>query len=353
MSGLPRQAFRVPGGWAHRAVTPASRTRSAGDRAGPVPAHRAPRPRGEQLKPRPRDGRGVGATVAGVGDLVAVTPENEGGNGDAGQAGRQAGVAHGGAAVDGEGGAVARHDGLLLGGHRGRIDTERIRVVIAQFGDLVQRETEEVDDGVIRDIDTHRVDQHDAADSGGAEQDHLGRDPAADGFGHDHEARLGRHAARTPVRAHRLRTCPTCRPARQDQPRGAGATQTRPRPGHERGSSFHSHRSVRVVPRRCGRQCGGIRANDYRGSDSGHWLPVPLTITPQPDSVIIVTVAAGTDAAAAVGVVSAARSSSLPGPGDSYRLITRPPTGEPRGSPRISVIMREPDFTDTEESEYA
>jgi hypothetical protein len=140
---------------------------------------------GEQLKPRARDGRGVGATVAGVGDLVAVTPDNDGGNGDAGQAGRQAGVAHGGAAVDGEGGAVARHDGLLLGGHRGRIDTERIRVVIAQFGDLVQRESEEVDDGVIRDIDTHRVDQHDAADSGGAEQGHLGRDPAADGVSDD------------------------------------------------------------------------------------------------------------------------------------------------------------------------
>ena len=75
--------------------------------------------------------------------------------------------------------------------HRGTAISLRLALVIAGPGaaleDLVRREGEEVGYRVARNLDTDRVDQHDAADPRRLQQRDLRGDPASDGVADDRD----------------------------------------------------------------------------------------------------------------------------------------------------------------------
>jgi len=85
------------------------------------------------------------------------------------------------AADDGEGGAVARGDGLRLGRQRRGVEPERRRVVERAGEHLVHGHGEEVRDRVARHVQPDRVDEHDPADARRLQQRGLGGDPPSDG----------------------------------------------------------------------------------------------------------------------------------------------------------------------------
>ena len=135
----------------------------------------------QQLEPRGRDRLRVGAAVVRVGDPIAFSPQHQGRHADGAEALAQRRIDHGWrSAVDGQRGSVAGHGRLLRRRHLGHVDPERIRVVVAELGDLVHREAEEVRDRVARHLDADGVDEDDAADPRRPQQGHLGADPAAD-----------------------------------------------------------------------------------------------------------------------------------------------------------------------------
>lgn len=100
------------------------------------------------------DGGGVGTAVVGIGDLVGLAPQDQRRDGDRAESVAQGRVGHGGAcAVDAECGAVGGRGCLLGFGQCGEAGTEFSRVVVAQLGQSVDGQGEDVGDGMVLDLE--------------------------------------------------------------------------------------------------------------------------------------------------------------------------------------------------------
>jgi hypothetical protein len=79
-----------------------------------------------------------GAAVFRVGNPVAVTPDDQGWQGDLLEASAETGIRHRLPAVRGQAGAVAGERCTLRFGHGRGVDPETVRVVVAEFRHLVE-----------------------------------------------------------------------------------------------------------------------------------------------------------------------------------------------------------------------
>jgi hypothetical protein len=91
----------------------------------------------QHFEARPVDGSGIGLTVGGLDNLIALTPQHKSRDSDAAEAAEQRRVGHRrGAGIDRQGCSVSGHDCLLGVGDTGGIDTEEHRVMERECLDL-------------------------------------------------------------------------------------------------------------------------------------------------------------------------------------------------------------------------
>ena len=140
--------------------------------------------RGSSTNRAPGIERRVRAGHLGVDDAVRLARDDEGGDADRAEPVGQRGVGHRRPAVDRERGPVAGHRREQGGRHGRRVQPEPVRLEVAEVGDLVQRECEEVGRRVVGHGQPDGADEGEVApavacrlpDEGGQ----LGGDPPAD-----------------------------------------------------------------------------------------------------------------------------------------------------------------------------